>query len=193
MAKRDGKKKVAKQSAPIAPPKIDAGPPWKWFCFKDHKGNDVIDPWCKSLSGAARGKFSRSRDQLRGQPKQNWSKPQPASNVGDHIYVIRFSDENRMQHRVFGHFHDVQAGFVMTLTGYEKDYAYYPDTYRAEGKDRKSLCDNDFVGRTRRCFDSVGGASVASAQSGAIAGECAETEDRLDGPGVQARLHGRLH
>lgn len=171
-----------------------AAPPWKWYCFKDNRGNDVVNDWLRKLSGNARGRFARARDQLRDQPKQNWSKPNPASNVGNHIYVIRFKDETSMQHRVFGHFHDPANGFVMTLTGYEKDDVYYPTTYQRDGIGNKSICDQHFATRACSCFSpDTGSGSASGTASHQKSGAGAERPTGVERSGVQGGLPRGFH
>lgn len=192
MAKRKNDKKLAKVEAAIAPIPESSGPPWDWFCFIDHRGNDVIDQWHNTISGYGQGRFSRSRDQLKAQPKQNWSKPLPASNVKNHIYVIRFTDENRKQHRVFGHFHDPKAGFVMTLTGYEKDDVYHPNSYSNDAAERRSVCDRDFEQRTCKCFSRVDNEADAGDPNTNGSPSLAGTPG-MDGSYVPKRLSGRQY
>jgi len=70
----------------------------------------------RACSKKAAAKFDRTLDHLVQMDKASWSRPH-ASPLGDHIYVIRFRDENSAQLRVFGHFEDAEHCFVMTLSG----------------------------------------------------------------------------
>ena len=123
--------------------------PWNYHERRDGQLG-AISKWMQRahLSPKTRARFDRALDQLRALPKTSWSKPNPASNIGDHIYVIRFSDVTNQQLRVFGHFHDGHGCFVMTFDGTEKDNVYYPANYQAVGKRHKATCDSDFQGAT---------------------------------------------
>ena len=128
--------------------------PWNYHERAElHEG--VITKWMQRahLSAKTRARLDRSLDQLRDLPKTSWSKPNPASNVGDHIYVIRFTDVTNQQLRVFGHFCDEHCSFVMTFDGSEKDNVYYPNNYQAVGKRHKTACDADFQGKTIKFED----------------------------------------
>lgn len=133
-------------------------PKWKFHCFLDHRGKDVLADWHRTLSTKGRANFARARDQLKDQPKTSWDRPH-ASPLGNHIYVIRFKDENRTQHRAFGHFADEHHAFVITLYGEEKDGCYSPSNYSERASLNKDVCDRDFAGRTKPCF-SPGGTNV---------------------------------
>ena len=128
--------------------------PWGYH-ERLESGQGVITKWMQRthLSTKARARFDRALDQLRDLPKTRWSKPNPASNVGDHIYVIRFTDVTNQQLRVFGHFYDGHRTFVMTFDGTEKDNVYYPTGYQEVGKRHKSACDANFQGRTIKFED----------------------------------------
>lgn len=111
----------------------------------------VVEEWLgsKQVSKKARANFERALDQLRQLPKTKWSKPAPASNIGDHTYVIRFKDETSKQLRVFGHFFDDHKSFVMTFDGFEKDDVYHPNNYQEVAQRHRSACDQDFSRLTR--------------------------------------------
>ena len=125
--------------------------PWNYHERID-KGTAVITVWISSshLSKKAQARLERALDQLRHMPKTNWSKPAPASNIGDHTYVIRFKDESGTQHRVFGHFHDPHRAFILTLSGYEKDDVYYPRNYQEVAQRHRVSCEAEFHALTRR-------------------------------------------
>lgn len=124
---------------------------WRFHCFLSERGTDVIDSWHSGISKKGRAKLERTLEHLAVQEKTEWDRPH-ASPLGDHIYVIRFSDENRMQHRIAGHFHGDSLAFVLTQPGYEKDDIYYPKDIVKLAKGHKVVCDSDFNGRTRVCF-----------------------------------------
>lgn len=112
----------------------------------------MIDRWVsKSLSKKARANLDRTLEHLCVQPKTEWSRPH-ASPLGNHIYVIRFKDENRSQHRVAGHFHNETHLFVMTEPAIEKDDNYDPPNLTELAVHNKAVCDADFNGRTQACF-----------------------------------------
>lgn len=119
--------------------------PWNFHEQRDRSGA-VITLWISSshLSKKSQARLERALDQLRHMPKTSWSKPAPASNIGDQTYVIRFKDESGMQHRVFGHFHDPHLAFVLTFSGYEKDDVYYPSNYQDVAQRHRLACEADF-------------------------------------------------
>lgn len=114
------------------------------------RGKGVITEWIESSrwSAKTRANFDRALDQVRYLPKQKWSKPSPASKIGDHTYVIRFREVSSAQLRVFGHFFDGHQSFAMTLEGYEKDDVYYPENYEDLAQTYRAYCDKDFKGTT---------------------------------------------
>ena len=121
-----------------------------WNIHELHdRGTGVISEFVagRACSKKAAAKFDRTLDHLVQVDKTSWSRPH-ASPLGDHIYVIRFTDENRTQLRVFGHFEDLEHCFVMTLSGGEKDDQYEPSNYASQTQDRRTLVSSDFFGRT---------------------------------------------
>lgn len=122
---------------------------WNYHERKDKHGG-VITEWIKSthLTIKARARFERALDQLRQIPKSSWHKPTPASNIGDHTYVIRFTEVTGAQIRVFGHFFDPHNSFVMTFDGGEKDYEYIPSDYQDVAQHHRAECDKDLQGKT---------------------------------------------
>ena len=115
------------------------------------RGEGVVSAWIVAdrLTKKAQARLDRALDQLLQLPKQDWHKPNPASALGNHAYVIRFTDESRKQWRIFGHFHDPHYCFVMTGTGFEKDDEYEPENYLELAKSNKTKCDEDFQGYTK--------------------------------------------
>ena len=124
--------------------------PWN-FHQRAHKTKGVISTTIKesNWSKKTRAHFDRAIDQLKHLPMRSWSKPQPASKIGDHTYVIRFKDSNSSQLRIFGHFHHDHHAFVMTFDGYEKDYVYYPENYQDLAKQHRKDCDAEFAVKTQ--------------------------------------------
>lgn len=119
----------------------------KWNYHERRDGETgVVTTWIAGshLSVKAQARLERALDQLRQMPKTSWSKPAPASNIGDHTYVIRFKDVTGKQLRVFGHFFDAHSAFVMTFTGYEKDDVYYPSNYQEVAQRHRTACDKEF-------------------------------------------------
>lgn len=125
---------------------------WRFRCFRSERGEDLIDRWIsKTLSKKARAKLERALEYLCVRPKTEWSRPY-ASPLGNHIYVIRFSDENRAQLRIAGHFHGNTKLFVMTQPAVEKDDEYDPENLTELANDHKNTCDSKFNNRTQDCF-----------------------------------------
>jgi hypothetical protein len=127
-------------------------PPSGWnFHERVDRSTGVITEWIASenFSIKTRANFDRAIDQLRHQPKRSWSKPNPASKIGNHTYVIRFNEVSSKQLRLFGHFFDEHGSFVMTMEGYEKDNVYYPKKYESLAEAYRVLCDKDFHLTTR--------------------------------------------
>lgn len=124
----------------------------RYRCFLDHRFQCVIQPWLLStVPKKGRIKLQRTLEQLAAQPRSEWSKPNAAF-VKNHIYVIRFKDENSTEHRIYGHFTDDSLCFVMTLTGIEKDNVFKPSNYAELAIANKRVCDQDFPTRTEPCF-----------------------------------------
>jgi len=124
---------------------------WRFRCLHSARGEDLIDRWHKSLSKKARAKLERAMEHLCVQERTEWSRPH-ASPLGNHIYVIRFQDENRQQHRIAGHFHGSSNIFVLTQPATEKDDEYDPKNLTSIANGFKDTCDNDIDGRSGDCF-----------------------------------------
>lgn len=114
-----------------------------------NRNTGVIADFLKSgeCSKRGEGKLDRTLDHLVKQEKTEWSRPK-ASPLSGNIYVIRFSDENKKQLRVFGHFDDDRHCFVMTLTGFEKDDRYHPGNYLERAIGNKVETKTDFFRKT---------------------------------------------
>ena len=124
------------------------GPPWNYHELVENAVG-VISTWHAKQPAALRAKMDRHLDQLRPLPKSQWSRPK-ASPLKNNTYVIRFTDVTRKQIRVFGHFYDVHASFVMTFEGFEKDNVYHPENYKALALSNKARCDASFISGTQR-------------------------------------------
>ena len=113
------------------------------------RGKGVVSTFVagRDCSKKAAAKFDRTLDHLQQVDKPSWERPY-ASSLGDNIYVIRFTDENRRQLRVFGHFEDVEHCFVMTLTGGEKGNTYDPANYDDQASKFRNVVASDFFGNT---------------------------------------------
>lgn len=124
---------------------------WNFHCSLRERGDHAIESWRVRLTRKGRAKLDRALDHLKHQPKDEWSRPH-ASPLGDHIYVIRFKDENGTPWRLFGHFYDAHHSFVATLGGTERDGQYLPDDYGERCASAKLHCDGDFDARTHACL-----------------------------------------
>ncbi|HXA48565.1 MAG TPA: hypothetical protein VNW52_13100 [Burkholderiaceae bacterium] len=153
---------------------------WGYRCFLSSRGDDVIDEWLSTISKKGKAKLERTLEHLCVQPKTEWDRPH-ASSLGHHIYVIRFKDETGMQHRVFGHFHDKEKTFALTLTGFEKDDKYHPSDYHERATDNKSICDASYPSRTKECF-------VLAAHKSALAAALIEGVNQITGVNTPIRL-----
>ncbi|WP_197507059.1 hypothetical protein [Mitsuaria sp. 7] len=132
---------------------MGAKPIGKWnFHERQKNGKGVISTWVEksNFSPKSEARMDRAIDQLRQLPKTSWHKPHPASGIGDHIFVIRFTDVTNAQKRIFGHFNDSHECFVMTLDGYEKDDVYVPSNYKALALEHRGECEKDFFVNTRK-------------------------------------------
>ncbi|WP_236581957.1 hypothetical protein [Hydrogenophaga sp. BPS33] len=152
MTEKKDRKRQAQKKAPQGPLVVVPLPPVGPWNFHERLDRDsgVISRWIESSHWAikTRAHFDRALDQLRCLPMQRWSKPNPASKIGDHTYVIRFKDSSSQQLRVFGHFFRAHHAFAMTLDGYEKDDVYHPNDYENLAQEHRAFCDKDFVRRT---------------------------------------------
>jgi hypothetical protein len=111
----------------------------------------MIDRWASTISKRGLANLDRTLEHLCVQEKTEWSRPH-ASPLKNSIYVIRFKDENRTQHRIFGHFHGSSNVFVLSQTGIEKDGNYSPTNYLALAESHKLTCDAQLFDRTTECF-----------------------------------------
>lgn len=135
------------------PPTVDTSAThssWQFRCKIDHRDRCVIKPWLAKLSTAGQASLDRTVQHLAPLPQEVWTRPQ-ASKIGDNIYVIHLRDENRTQHRTFGHFHPSDHSAVLTLTGYEKDGTYFPDNYERITAEHRTSCDANHDRLTIRC------------------------------------------
>lgn len=130
---------------------------WNYRCYVDHRGNNVITDWVKSLSKKAQANLMRTLEHLSQKQINNWERPQ-SSPLGDRIYVIRFKDENGTQWRIYGE-HDLQRGcFVLCFSGTERGNVYKPpsDECCAATKARMAECREHWDVRTCNCLSGSG-------------------------------------
>lgn len=130
---------------------------WDYFCYLDHRGNNVITDWLKGLSKKAQANLKRSLEILECLEIENWHKPNPASLTKNHIYVIRFKDENRKQWRIYGHHNVEKRAFVLSYYGFEKDNKYEPAVEQcvAECANRMEQCSANWDSRTCSCLSTT--------------------------------------
>lgn len=139
----------------------------KWtFCFfNDNRNESKVFNWIKNdLSIKEKQSLKRALEILSSRPISDWHKPNPSSKISNHIYVIRFSGDNRKQWRIFG-FHDsANHIFVMTHYGTEKDGKYIPDgsIISKSAKDNADLYFNDRERRTYRTSNIPNKPSIAT-------------------------------
>lgn len=112
---------------------------WSYRCYKNATGRNQITSHLTGLTVKGRMQLRRTLEHLRTKPETLWIRPH-ASPAGNHIYVIRFHDENRTQHRLFGHHEASFAEFVITLYGVEKDRVYEPSDYLRICATRRGEC-----------------------------------------------------
>jgi len=104
-------------------------PAWRILEFVDGRGQGAISPLDRGrLTSKGRAKFDRTLDHLRWQPTDRWIRPKAAS-IGDHIYVIHFTDENRIPWRISGFIDLPHHAFIMCVPGTERDGNYEPPNY----------------------------------------------------------------
>lgn len=126
---------------------------WLFRCMLSERNTCVIKLWLMRQSTKARANLDRAIEHLAPQPPQYWCRPQ-ASPIGNNIYVIHLKNENREQLRIFGHFSGkgtIEASFVMTLEGYEKDNVYHPPNYEDTARTNRDWCEAAHNGRTISC------------------------------------------
>jgi len=95
--------------------------------------------------------FERRRDHLSQLELRFWKRPSACS-IGDHIYVIHFSDESGKQWRPFGHIDLERSAFVFTESAYEKDDVYHPHDAVERAKRHRDSVTADFSRRAKFCF-----------------------------------------
>lgn len=144
--KRRSEPKAVVMLSPLRSPSA----PWAFRLYIGQSGRNRLQDWSERLSVKARAKRDSTMKFLRVQPEQRWSRPQ-ASPLGNHVYVIRFTDETGKQHRLFGYFALEHHAFVICLAGFEKDGRYQPKDYEERTKQCRVEVDPDCLGRTVEC------------------------------------------
>ena len=104
--------------------------PWKIYWFIPSSGRNNFAKWDAKLSLKGRIKRNTALKYLRVEPLSRWTRPE-ASPLGNHLYVIHFSDENGAAHRMCGFIDLSNHAFVICVTMIEKDGKYNPDDYEA--------------------------------------------------------------
>jgi hypothetical protein len=101
---------------------------WKFFCYRDDRGKNVVGDWLVTevKSKKAQQNLRRTLEHLSMKEKDAWKKPQASGGLGNHIYVIRFKDENGTQWRIYGGHDDDRKCFVLTNYGTERGGKYIP-------------------------------------------------------------------
>ena len=112
---------------------------WSFLCYRNDAGRNLIYSHLSALSKQGMMNLRRTLEHLRVKPQTSWDRPQ-ASPLGNHMYVIRLEDENRTQHRLFGHHEIPRQAFVITLYGIEKDSHCAPSNYIALCPCRQCEC-----------------------------------------------------
>ena len=138
--------------------------PWRFICYKKTADHCEISKQLAKVSTKGRAKLLRTLETLQCLPQHRWERPHASTVINaDHIYVIRFTDENRTQHRIFGNH---QGGyFICTLMGIEKGGKYEPANYGKIAVSRMGDCERDFHKYTCNC----GSGSWADSWPGIIA------------------------
>ena len=147
---------------------------WKWRCFRDDQGTNVVIDWVTAKSKGGQARLKNALDQLSQLEKQHWHKPQPSSSIGNHIYVIRFSDENRTQWRIYGHHKDAIRTFVLTNYGTERGNKYDPPVERclALGTERMDWCAKHWNSSTCSCLSTGSAPGLSTTGQPASDGGC---------------------
>jgi hypothetical protein len=131
---------------------------WLYRCYVDHRGKSIVADWVKSKSKKAQMNLRRTLEHLSQKPRETWERPQ-SSSLGNHIYVIRFKDENGTQWRIYGE-HDLQHKcFVLCCTGTERGNIYDPpsETCCATTVSRMAECRESWDTRTCSCLSESSG------------------------------------
>jgi hypothetical protein len=131
---------------------------WNYRCYVDHRGKNPVGEWLSGLSKKAQANLKRSLEILSCLEMTDWHKPNPASLTENHIYVIRFKDENGTQRRIYGH-HDTQRKvFVLSTYGIEKGNKYDPPVKQCVSvcTIRMEQCNTEWDARTCACLSANG-------------------------------------
>lgn len=124
--------------------------PWEIRLFLTEAGRSPVEEWNKAVSVKGRAKRDATLRFLQVQPSARWSRPK-ASAVGDNVYVIRFTDENGFQHRLYGYQDTPHHAFVICFHGYEQNDEYFPVDYTQRVKQCRTAVGEDFFQRTAPC------------------------------------------
>ena len=136
---------------------------WIFRCYQNAQGKNLIISDITSLTVKGRMQAKRAMEHLSQKDIQHWARPHSSKISGhNHIYVIRFHDENRTQHRIFGHHDRAYTCFVMTSKAIEKDDKYIPANASDHASARMVECNSDFSKFTCNCLSGIPGLSSLS-------------------------------
>jgi len=129
---------------------------WRYLCYKNRSGGNDIVPLLTRLTAKGRANARRAMEHLRQKDIQWWERPH-ASHVRsyNHIYVIRFKDENRTPWRLLGFHERALSVFVLTNTATERDSAYEPANYGSIASERMEQCLSAWRERVCSCLASI--------------------------------------
>lgn len=124
--------------------------PWIIYWYLTGTGRNNFTKWDKNLSIKGRVKRNTALKYLRVEPLSRWVRPE-TSPLGNLLYVIHFTDENRTAHRMCGFIDLAHHAFVICVTMIEKDGTYNPNNYEARTLSAKLDVQADFDKRTLEC------------------------------------------
>jgi hypothetical protein len=129
---------------------------WTFRCYVHERGKNVVMDWLNGLSKKAMVNLKRTLEHLAQKPLTAWERPH-SSPIGNHIYVIRFKDENSTQWRIYGE-HDPSRGcFVLTNFGTERGGVYDPPSAQCSSlaSSRMADCRQHWDERTCSCLSAT--------------------------------------
>jgi|GEM_PF-4566472 len=141
---------------------------WIYRCYRRSNGGNDIVPLLMKLTARGRANARRAMEHLQQKDAQWWERPHASHIRGEnHIYMIRFRDENRTQWRILGFHEHAMSVFVLTNTATEKDGDYEPATYGSIASERRKECLADWDRRVCSCLASISSmAALAPANAG---------------------------
>lgn len=141
---------------------------WEYKCYLDERGGNPVFDWLSTLSKKAQANLKRSLEILSCLEIKDWHKPNPASLTENHIYVIRFKDENRTQWRIYGHHNIAKKTFVLSFYGNEKGNKYDPPVKQCVTTSvlRMGHCNSNWDARTCPCISTSHATSSITSDCG---------------------------